>query len=416
MKSSGLPHEGVLFVHAHPDDETISTGGSIATLAQQGVEVSVLTCTRGERGEVIPPELVHLEGDGPALAAHREGELADALRALGVPRHLYLGAAGARAEGLPERRYEDSGMVEGPDGLPHLVPDASPGCLCLADFEEVVADMVAAINSTGATSVVSYDERGGYGHPDHVLAHRATREAAGRAGVGFLEVVEDSAQLERWVSDPEAHDAPDDVMLLDVTPVLDAKVDALRAHATQVTVIEREGEPVSFALSNGRVRPVATMEGLRLVDAAAGAPESGDPEPETRTSRVASSLVSLIIGLLIGVLLTINHQHRVTLGEVTIPIGLIVSLLVVGALLVGMRLVFESRLIALSTAVGVAGATALLSQQGPGGSVLVPGNVEGFVWAYAPLLISVVVLAWPKLPTRGGDRMGVQPRQEGSSL
>src|SRR5690606_28048108 len=187
---------GLLAVHAHPDDETLSTGALLATWAAAGRPVTVVTCTRGERGEVIPPELAHLEGDGPALAAHREGELAVALRALGVREHRYLGAPGARAEGLPERRYEDSGMIEGPDGTPRLVPDATPGCLCLADFDEVVSDVVAAIASTGATAVVSYDEQGGYGHPDHVLAHRAAREAAALAGVAFLESVEDAALLD----------------------------------------------------------------------------------------------------------------------------------------------------------------------------------------------------------------------------
>src|SRR5690554_2536102 len=108
----------VLFVHAHPDDETISTGGTIATLVDAGVGVTVVTCTRGERGEVIPAELVHLEGDGPKLAEHRMGELADAMRILGVEDHRYLGEQSARLADLPPRRYLDSGMVWDSSGKP----------------------------------------------------------------------------------------------------------------------------------------------------------------------------------------------------------------------------------------------------------------------------------------------------------
>lgn len=402
-------HDRVLFVHAHPDDETISTGGTLALMAQGGMRVTVLTCTRGERGEVIPPGLAHLEGDGPALASHREGELASALQALGVSQHVYLGAPGARS-GEP-RRYADSGMIEAHDGRPVLPPDVTPDAFCRAEFDEVVADMVAAIESAGADAVVSYDADGGYGHPDHELAHRASRAAAAVVGVPFHEIVEDPDVLERW----EATGAPvDGATLLDVTPVLGAKVAAMRAHATQITVIERPGEPVLFALSNGRERPVAAREGFRLLPAEA--PDSGDPQPETRGSRVASSLVSVIIGGLIGVLLTINHQHSITLGDFSLPLGLIICLLVVAALLLGMRLVFASRLISFSTALGILGATAMLSQEGPGGSVLVPANAEGFIWAYAPLLIALVVLAWPKLPHRVGDRMEAQARQGGPSL
>lgn len=407
--------ENVVFVHAHPDDETISTGGTIASLVDAGVGVTLLTCTRGEQGEVIPPALSHLEGDGPALAAHRERELADAMAVLGVADHRYLGAADARASGLPPRTYVDSGMVWGADGRPQPLADVDSQALCRADLDEVVADMVAVITSVGADAVISYDENGGYGHPDHVLAHRASREAAAIAGVPFHEILEDSAILEAL----EAAAVPlDEVTLLDVSPQLETKVRAMRAHATQITVLEREGEPVAFALSNGVERPVSTREGFRLVDTgdADDAPDSGDPRPETRTSRVASSLVSLVIGGLVGVLLTINHQHRLTVAGMTIPVGVIVSLLVVAALLVGMRLVFGSRLIALSAAVGIGGATALLSQEGPGGSVLVPANTEGFVWAYAPLLIGLVVLAWPRLASPSQDRMVAHARQEGPPL
>ncbi|MBE8146215.1 PIG-L family deacetylase [Brevibacterium casei] len=81
----------ILFVHAHPDDETIATGGTIAALAAEGDQVTVLTATRGEGGEVIPPEMKALEGDRAGLASVRESEIAEAMRSLGVTDHRFLG-------------------------------------------------------------------------------------------------------------------------------------------------------------------------------------------------------------------------------------------------------------------------------------------------------------------------------------
>ena len=108
---SGLRAERVLFVHAHPDDETIATGGTIAALVDAGAEVTIVTCTRGELGEVMPDDLARLRGDEAALAAHREGEIAEAMRDLGVRDHRFLGDPEARTHGLPARVYRDSGMV-----------------------------------------------------------------------------------------------------------------------------------------------------------------------------------------------------------------------------------------------------------------------------------------------------------------
>ena len=92
----------IAFIHAHPDDETLATGALIAWLVASGHEVSLLTATRGERGEVVPGPLSHLAGT-PALETHREGELAGALRVLGVARHAFLGDPPAG----PGRRYRD---------------------------------------------------------------------------------------------------------------------------------------------------------------------------------------------------------------------------------------------------------------------------------------------------------------------
>src|SRR5687767_12098904 len=102
---------GLLAVHAHPDDETLATGGLLAVWAQAGRPVTLVTCTRGELGEVIPPELAALEGDGPALAARREGELAAAMRRLGVTDHLFLDTVFLDTVPPGGARFSDSGMA-----------------------------------------------------------------------------------------------------------------------------------------------------------------------------------------------------------------------------------------------------------------------------------------------------------------
>ncbi|WP_255449014.1 PIG-L family deacetylase [Cellulomonas sp. JZ18] len=100
------PTGGLVAVHAHPDDESLATGALLATWAAAGLPVAVVTATRGERGEVIGERWAHLEGDGPALAAHRVEELRAALAALGVRDHVFLDEVAGT-----DRRYEDSGMA-----------------------------------------------------------------------------------------------------------------------------------------------------------------------------------------------------------------------------------------------------------------------------------------------------------------
>jgi N-acetyl-1-D-myo-inositol-2-amino-2-deoxy-alpha-D-glucopyranoside deacetylase len=236
----------LLAVHAHPDDESITTGLTLARQAAAGVRVVLVTCTRGEQGEVIPPELRYLSGD--ALAVRREVELAAALSALGVSEHRFLAAPSGE-------RYRDSGMALADDGsvvLPETIP---AGAFAVAEVEEAAWALAAVIAEVDPQVVVSYDPGGGYGHPDHVQAHRVSMRA--------VELAEQSGHpVPRvfWVlpgpegattaigEDPDGGDA------------LAAKTAALRAHATQITVAEPE-----FALSNGIWQPIAPVEYFRLV-------------------------------------------------------------------------------------------------------------------------------------------------------
>src|SRR5512142_745933 len=144
----------LLLVHAHPDDETIGTGATMARYAAEHALVALVTCALGE---VVVPELAHLRADREdRLGQHRAGELAAACEALGVADHRFLGGPG---------RWRDSGMM----GTP---ANDDPRCLWRADLDEATRELVRIVREVRPQVVVTYDENGGYGHPDHIQAHQ----------------------------------------------------------------------------------------------------------------------------------------------------------------------------------------------------------------------------------------------------
>ena len=323
VDAAGPVPPGVLAVHAHPDDETLSTGTLLATWAAAGGRVTLVTCTRGERGEVIGHELAHLEGDGPALAAHRTGELAAAAAALGVTDRAWLdelpgpGApsddATGRAAPTRQSRYEDSGMVWLAPGRAGAAPDSGAAAFARADVAVAAARLAGLIRAYRPGVVVTYEPGGGYGHPDHVQAHAVTMRAVELAadpsvavpGAPFgarvvLWAALDAAQRTRGESEvremaavdpapgltpaavdrvaPSAAVPSDQVDLrVDVLPVLDRVVGALRAHATQVQGVrvwpeQRRGAAVGrLALSDGVLQPLLRHEVYRVVRGPAAA-------------------------------------------------------------------------------------------------------------------------------------------------
>jgi N-acetyl-1-D-myo-inositol-2-amino-2-deoxy-alpha-D-glucopyranoside deacetylase len=148
---------GVLFVHAHPDDESMSTGGTIARLVAEGVRVDLVTCTDGAEGEIHDPSLDHDEAR-PRLAEIRAAELACSLDALGegAVHHHLLG-------------YRDSGMM-GTEANEH------PASFWKADLAEATRRLTAIVREARPAAIVSYDENGNYGHPDHINAARIARD------------------------------------------------------------------------------------------------------------------------------------------------------------------------------------------------------------------------------------------------
>ena len=244
----------VMFVHAHPDDETITTGGTLAALAEAGLEPLLVTLTRGERGEVVAGPLEALVA-AHGLAVARQNELRTALGMLGVERHAFLGVEPARAEGLSPTIYEDSGMSWGEDGRARAGADAGPDALTSVPAVEPLHDLLAAGYLAGAQAIVSYADDGGYGHPDHVLAHRLARAVAQALELPFWAIAGDSA------SDTGAADAVGATEAFEVHDIgdwFDRKVAALRAHATQLTV---DGDDIVHV--GGQREPIGRTEGFR---------------------------------------------------------------------------------------------------------------------------------------------------------
>ncbi|MFD8301126.1 N-acetyl-1-D-myo-inositol-2-amino-2-deoxy-alpha-D-glucopyranoside deacetylase [Streptomyces sp. NPDC059690] len=272
------PARRLLLVHAHPDDESINNGATMARYAAEGARVTLVTCTLGERGEVIPPGLRHLTG--AALGEHRLAELTAAMGELGVEDFRLLGGPG---------RYGDSGMMG-------IADNDDPACFWQADVDEAAALLVEVILEVRPQVLVTYDENGGYGHPDHIQTHRvAMRAAELAAGQGWeipkvywnrvpRSVAEESfARLAGELSGtpfskPAAVDDVPGVVADDrVTAEIDgtayaaAKAAAMRAHATQIDVA-----PPYFALSNELAQPLFTTEYYELVRGKAAAAREND--------------------------------------------------------------------------------------------------------------------------------------------
>ncbi|MFC5911415.1 N-acetyl-1-D-myo-inositol-2-amino-2-deoxy-alpha-D-glucopyranoside deacetylase [Streptacidiphilus monticola] len=269
----------LLLVHAHPDDESIGNGATMARYAAEGAGVTLVTCTLGEEGEVIGPDLGHLTADREdALGPHRITELAAAMRELGVTDHRFLGGPG---------RFRDSGMM-GVESNKH------PEAFWQADVDEAAALLVAVIREVRPQVLVTYDPNGGYGHPDHIQAHRvAMRGYELAADPTFRQDLGPAHEIAKvyWNCVPRSalrgpEDAPnpfpaeadeDDVPGVvddaEVTAVVDGsayaerKAAAMRAHATQITVAEPW-----FALSNDRGQLLTAVECYRLARGRSAAP------------------------------------------------------------------------------------------------------------------------------------------------
>jgi N-acetyl-1-D-myo-inositol-2-amino-2-deoxy-alpha-D-glucopyranoside deacetylase len=278
----------LLFVHAHPDDESLANGATIAHYVSRGAQVRVVTCTLGEEGEVIGDYWAQLAVDhADQLGGYRIGELTAALHALGVDAPIFLGGPG---------RWRDSGMVGAAPS-----PTATRRQRFIdADEREVVGALVSVIRTLRPHVVVTYDPNGGYGHPDHVRANVVTTAAVAASGAddfpgtpwtvskfywtviarnaftaGWEALGPEDLQFE-WVTPSSDGDNPDLQGLysddeidavVEATEALPAKTAALATHATQLT-IGPTGR--ACALSNNFALPILGQEHYVLVSGVAG--------------------------------------------------------------------------------------------------------------------------------------------------
>ena len=241
----------ILLVHAHPDDETINNGATMAMYAALGAEVTLVTCTRGEEGEVLVEEHAHkAAAHDDLLGDHRVIELADAMKALGVTDHRFLGE--------PNIKYRDSGMMD-------TDPNKRPDCFWQADLDSAAQHLVSVIDEVKPHILITYDEFGGYGHPDHIQAHRVAMAAAEKSewqiqkiywNVTPRSVIQEGIdKMKELGSDFMGAESADDLPFckddsfvsahVDGNGYVNQKMDAMRAHATQIAV-----DGPFFALSN----------------------------------------------------------------------------------------------------------------------------------------------------------------------
>jgi N-acetyl-1-D-myo-inositol-2-amino-2-deoxy-alpha-D-glucopyranoside deacetylase len=250
-----------MLVHAHPDDETINNGATMAKYVSEGAAVCLVSCTLGEEGEVLVDDLAHLAPDqNDDLGGHRLGELKLAMEILGVTDFIRLGGDG---------RYRDSGMAWDPSGRAIARDVLREGIFWTADLLEAANELVPVIRDRRPQVLITYNEIGGYNHPDHIQAHRVAMYATQLAAVpsyrrdlgepwtvarvfwtttsksrmiAGIKALRDAGDMETLKGlDPDGpmsslfSDDADISVKIDGTPWVAQKIAAMRAHATQIT-------------------------------------------------------------------------------------------------------------------------------------------------------------------------------------
>jgi N-acetyl-1-D-myo-inositol-2-amino-2-deoxy-alpha-D-glucopyranoside deacetylase len=289
------PAQRLLLVHAHPDDESIGQGATMAKYVAEGRGVTLVTCTAGEMGEILVPELEHLAADkDDRLGEHRRTEIEAAMATLAAPDgrsidHRWLGGFG---------RYRDSGMQWHADGYAIPADTIHDNAFWHADLTEAANHLVEIIREVRPQVLVTYDQFGNYGHPDHIQAHRVAMYATQLAAVpsyrkdlgaaweiskvywsaiseermreGLRTMKEAGEEIDFFGGDPEG-DLPmttpeaDIACEVDGTAYVEQKLKALRAYPTQISV-----DGPFFALSNNVGAQAWGYEAFRIAQGTLG--------------------------------------------------------------------------------------------------------------------------------------------------
>ena len=266
----------LLLVHAHPDDETINNGITMTKYAQEGAKVTLVTCTRGEEGEVLIESLANLASSrDDKLGEHREVELKNAMEHLGIDDFRFLGA--------PNKKWRDSGMIG-------TAQNERSDVFWQANIDEAAQELVNVILETKPHVLITYDEFGGYGHPDHIKANQVAMRAADMAADQGWEIskiywntmprsviqmgIEKMKEVGSDFFGAESADdlpfaKPDELVstVVNAPEYVPAKLAAMKAHATQISL-----DGPFFALSNNLGLSVWGDEYYTLVKGEKAAP------------------------------------------------------------------------------------------------------------------------------------------------
>ncbi|MEO0023739.1 MAG: hypothetical protein RL196_180 [Actinomycetota bacterium] len=367
MAKPAFNYRRVLFVHAHPDDESLSTGHVIADRIGAGADVMVLTLTRGERGKMKLVELKSLEGNLSALGAFRTNELINALKEFGTAdkkvEHRFAGT----------RAYLDSGMRINAFGKPGKPKNLDEMALSAVTTSVIADEVIKAVKDFRPEAVVTYNANGGFGHPDHKAAFEGTALALrkiAKAGNGrapkFWVVAEPGERFDVTIGNEAT------------TAVRKA---ALNAHASQI-ILNSE----TFALTPTKELRYDAPDRLRLIRR---------PSVWLPIRKVLVGLWGLPLGVLLALAGTMLHRIHTSGAEQT-PIGLIVALVMTGSLALGLRLL-RSSLGALYLMTVAFFATIWYFSQARSSGALIQGDDLGNWWAFGSMGLIAIIILFPRL-------------------
>jgi N-acetyl-1-D-myo-inositol-2-amino-2-deoxy-alpha-D-glucopyranoside deacetylase len=351
----------LFIVHAHPDDESLFTGHVIADRVAAKAEVMVFTLTRGERGKVKLEELRPLEGNLQAMGAYRATELREALSAYGNVKHAFAGT----------RAYLDSGLRINSVGKPAKPRDLDEMALSAAATSVIAEDILKAIEEFNPDAVLTYNQKGGFGHPDHKMAYEATslalrKYAKKRRAPQFWVIAEPRERFDVEIGSAKT---------------AEIKKAALSAHASQVAVSAE-----TYSVVPGKDVRYDRPERLRR----------GTLRNFSQVKTVIGSFWALPLGVLFAVAGSLFHQVQANDAGTT-DIGLIVALAMVASIALGLRLMRRSRGALYLFTAAFASTVFWLAQRQPGGDLFIPGNDAGNIWAFGSIGICAFIILFPRV-------------------
>lgn len=354
----------LLLVHAHPDDESLFTGHVIADRVAAGAEVFVLTLTRGERGKVKLADLKSLEGRLPEMGAFRTAELMNAIQEFNSDqnkvKHAFAGT----------RSYLDSGMRINSFGRPARKRMLDEMSLSAAATQVIADDILKVLKDFRPDAVVTYNRKGGFGHPDHKKAYEATAMA-----------IRQYSKAHRapalWVIAEPGERAD---VSVGTAATAQVKKRALEAHASQVQTFDK-----TYSLVVGKEIEYLEPERLKL----------SNPSYWHSLKPWLHSLWALPAGVLTGIAGTM--LHLIQTQDNVLPVGLVVALLMVGSLALALRILRRSRGALYLMALGFLTTIFQMSTNQPGGEQFVTNSTISSWWLYGSSVLIGVIMLFPKI-------------------